>query len=274
MKAYLKLLEYDLKQGFYKNRGKLLFCLITFAMFAVSFNQELNKVLPTSKAPHFIDYLLYLSKGAVEYQPDLGVKFDIPLIWLMTHLMVAFLVSNYLMEDLYSYGTQVLLRAKNKKLWWFSKCSWLVVTVLAFYCLEFLSIFLSVKGNTSLQPNLHLNEQLNWLNMSGMHEIDMILSVIVLPFLTSLALAMIQMYLSLFLTSIYAFVLVVSYLVLSTYYLNPFFIGNDTMFLRNALLYKNGIHTNMAIVSNICIILCIILIGAVTFNRHEILKRT
>ncbi|MCL2865375.1 MAG: DUF2705 family protein [Lachnospiraceae bacterium] len=268
---FIRLCCYDLRQGFYKNLGRYLFCGILFAAFTLLFFREIERNYLSGVTRSCVDYLIFLTRGVIEYNPESGTGFEIPLIWFLQNIMLSLLVSNYVTEDLEKFGIQLMIRMRRKHAWWFSKCVWLFSTVFAFHMIKI--IFALGSGTISIQANADFNERLYGLDVRGMSRFDLLLFLWILPFLTSLTLALFQMYLSLVLSAIYAFILMIGYLVVSAFYLHPLLIGNNTMLLRSAFVYTGGIDVKKAVVITMVLSLLVIIFGYIKTKRYDILER-
>lgn len=72
-------------------------------------------------------------KGGKYLTPDqISDSYVLPAFWLGIQIVIGFLVGYYPVNDMHTYGQQVLIRSKKRTKWWISKCVWNVATVI--YC--------------------------------------------------------------------------------------------------------------------------------------------
>lgn len=278
----VKLIQHDLARGFSQNRGKLGLALAIFVVLCIYFVAAINSQsqLDVALGVNMIgdhkastaDFIMSFSKGMDVYVPSQGDKFKIPVLWMMMPVCIALLAGTYPTEDLHTYATNILIRAKSRTAWWLSKCIWVVLTVLAFYAIGGMCAlaFSLLFGNMGVFPDEQIALLVNGLDMAGVEPYQLFFALL-LPIIVSITLSLFQMLLSFLLKPMLSYILVAAYLVASIYYHTPFLIGDDSMLLRNSLFYPEGIDTSLTFAICGISILVVVIVGIFHINRTDFL---
>lgn len=278
-KSVLRVIKNDVLSGIFFNKFKYILVILFFACIVCSFIKTTLdfsfQATSLTQMPSVTDIWFNIFKGMAIYIPSKEMPFQIPFIWLMTQTLLALLIVNYPTQDLFSYGTQILIHMKKRRVWWISKCIWNICTVLSFYLSAFICVLLilAIYGNISFSFNLELNNQINYLDISITDITSSYFAIYGLPIITSVALSLIQMTLSFILSPIYSFIITIAYSVISAYYCAPFLIGNFSMIMRNSALGLGSVEILSAVI--ICCIVSTVSIvtGMIHFNRLDIIKK-
>lgn len=224
----------------------------------------------------YADYLIHAFQGMEVYIPSPDKKFDIPVIWLAMNLYAAFLIGDYPLKDILGFGQQILIRSNHRGQWWFSKCIWNLCSMLLFYGIGHLAIFLftlfSCAGTFSMVPT-EVTATLSNMDISRLTGHTWIGFVFVMPLLTSAALSLLQMTLEFVTKPIFSYAVIVCILVLSGYFFTPFFIGNGSMLLRSEFVLENGIPFTQGVLLAILLIGLTIATGYLLFSRYDVLAK-
>ncbi|MDD4700187.1 MAG: hypothetical protein PHV07_08040 [Oscillospiraceae bacterium] len=277
--SFKHVIKHDLTIGIRQNAPKYIIAILACSFFCmlffnnVSVMQQSGQVLEDGS---LMDCSIFLFRGMAVYIPSQQNPFQIPIIWLIIQVLVALLVVSYPTEDLHSYGTQILTRAKNRSVWWFSKCIWNGLTTMSFYLVVFMVVFVFtiIFGKLSFLPDQLLNQLINEINLKNVDIGQLSFALLLLPMLTSIAFSQLQMTLSFILTPIYSFFIIVCIFVASAYFCMPVFIGNFSMLLRNQLVCPQGTGSIVAIIINLSVTIISIVIGYVHFSKCDILKKS
>lgn len=272
-----KIIKHDLTIGMKQNTPKYILIAFFISLFCMMFFNGVTTFQLTEQIVSkgsMMDCTIYIFKGMNVYIPSVESPFQIPIIWLLIQVMIAFFIVNYPTQDLHSYGLQILARTKNRFLWWSSKCIWNIFTVVSIYltcftCILLLTLFF---GKLSLTPNAEISLLINEFELYNLKLSQLFVAVFVLPILTSIAISLLQMTISFILTPVYSYMIIVCIMVASAYFCSPIFIGNFSMILRNQLIYSEGSNNLTAIVMNIVVIIISITVGHLYFSRYDILK--
>ena len=280
MNTYLQVLIMQIKHDFtigtlYQWKKYIPSVLIFLCICLECYMKAQGNALAENKAT-YADYLIYAFRGMEVYIPSPDKKFEIPVIWLSMNLYVAFLIGDYPLKDILGFGQQILIRSNHRGQWWFSKCIWNLCSVLLFYFIGNLVIFLFALafcgGTVSMTPTEVVSMTAN-IDINRLTDHKWILFVFVIPFLTSITLSLVQMTLEFVTKPIFSYAIVVCILILSGYFFTPFLIGNNSMLLRSEIVLQNGIPLIAAVLFAIFLIGFTVLAGYLIFKRYDVLAK-
>ncbi len=227
--------------------------------------------------PNFADYIINIYKGVDVFEANNKMKpFEIPSEWLLINIFLSFIVGYYPLNDLKTYGPQILIRSKSRWQWWLSKCMWTATSVLIYYAIGYLVIiiFALFNGGISLVPIYEINTLVSGIDTYHFTWQQIVFTAMILPVITSIALSLLQMVISLFSNSILSNIIIITIIIASVYYCNPFLIGNYLMIWRNSIVIASkGVTTTMGISIGIFISIMSIWIGSIKFKKIDILSK-
>jgi len=276
-KIIRKLLKYDISWGILDKWKKYLAMLILSFIMTLVFIKtcEFEYIHKTiNSMPGFLDYLMNLFRGMKKFIPDGKTQFDIPVEWMAVHLLIAFLIGNYIIDDLEKCGINIITRVRSRNKWIISKIIWNVLVVLAFYLVVYIGTIISALIKTE-KLQLTLTQSVCSENFE-LYNVDVgqakyLLAIIFLPILSSLAISQMQMFLSLVVKPTIGFLIVASILILSAYSMTPYLIANLSMVQRSEIFMKDGIGILTAIFMNIIIFTISIAGSIIYFNKKNII---
>ena len=225
-------------------------------------------------SPTFADYLVFLSYGMKVYVFSTQDPFRIPINWLILHLFLSYIVGSYPFQDLMTYGQSVLLRAKSRGKWWASKCLWSICCVLIFYleAIVLSALFAAMTGRVSMSISPQIHEKIIDVSfLPGLSPGTLVLNLLIVPFITSIAISLIQLCLALILRPIYSYLAVSALLLSSAYIYSPALIGNYLMSARNSIALQNGIKASYAMPVSAAIAMIAMVIGNAIFKKYDII---
>ena len=268
MRELLKIISYDIRSSFRKNRIRWMFatiillflCVRTFG--AVSFAGTYD----------LLSELWPVMSGAREYILSEDSSFALPAYWFLFHGYFFFLIGFYPANELYLGNGQPLVRTASRTKWLISKQINLFVIAVAYYgCfLIFMLIGNYIYGGEVIPEN----EIIGYCGMPffGKSHWELFTAFILLPMLVSVALGQIQILMSLFISPVVSLMITIGYMIASVFWMNPLLIGNFSMLLR-----QDWISGNPDISVPVGVVICIILIlvssfaGIYMFQRKDIL---
>lgn len=221
------------------------------------------------------DMALYAFRGMNVYIPSPGTSFEIPVVWLLINLYLAYIIGNYPIKDIHGYGQQILLRSRKRGQWWVGKCVWNILSVVVYYGLGWLTLAaatLLTGGRLSLQVTPELLGPI--LQIQQAPTARLILSAALLPVAYSVSLSCLQMMVMMMLKPIGGYVAATCVTAASAYFYTPFLIGNGSMLLRSDLVMENGISLTVSLVSCLAVGLFSLLTGYFYFRRSDILDKS
>lgn len=225
--------------------------------------------------PGYLDGIVQIMKGMKAYDPKSGEYFNIPIFWMCFHFYLAFLIGNYAYEDLQGFGQKVMLQIGNRHTWWSSKCVWCILSVTVYYGMMSLIVMLYMTflygARGGLSPEI--TAVIQQMNIGTASSGRIITAVIILPWLTSVTLCMLQMCVSIMAKPIYAYSMVIVILVASAYFKHPLLIGNGAMLMRNADFTPGGIGSMVTAAVDVVIIIAVSIGGYFYMKKCNILER-
>lgn len=247
---FLKLLLFDIRDGLKVNARKYIISLAILAFFPIVLVLIVDRNrIPYEQSfasdPTLGDCLLYSFAGIKPYEYDPRIPFSFPAQWILLILLILFPSLNYVKHSMGGIGLQVLTRVKSKFSWWLSKQVWLCLSIVAFYILAIcvILVFGLVFG---CEASFQISEFMSWVVpvTFDIHDVivfaDYAPHMLVLFPLCMIALAEIQLLVSIVFSSITSFIVIISYLFFSSYFTSPLLIGNYAMFCRSELFIQNG----------------------------------
>lgn len=267
---------HDVGNGLTQNRGKFLLAIGMYIVSTVMFLREFQSYGPLLDSSNIslLDILIYYNKGMGVFDSLSGEPFVLPLFWISQTVLIAFVVSYYPVEDLSSYGVNVLVRSQKRWLWWLSKCVWVITAVLFFYGLGvFIAFLFTLPFGAPFEfPDTQTVLLISALDITDCN-LPMHLGSLMIPIVISMALSLTQVSLSLFIGPTYSFVALMCYVFASVFFFSPLLIADYSMLLRNALFYPGGIQALNAFVVGGVVALVSIMLGIARINRIDIVSK-
>lgn len=292
-KGIVRFIKADVIRGLKTNTVKyavmFLFVIVSIYMLnrMITSHQQIGDVCNNAG---FFDYLLYLVQGTQKYIPGKSSTFQIPVLWMVMNIIPAFLVCSYAVRDMEGQGMYMLLKNRSRRVWWLSKCIWNVVTVTLLYVIVWGTLFLgTVLGHHSISGIWTIHKDICEVIMempvqsmpqAGQLPVDIyhsglfLLAVIIVPFVISMEISLIQMTFSLIIGPVISFMVVVIICVLSAYFMNPLLLENYTMLMRsNLVLGNSGMNLMAGVIAAIVLGSITILLGFRYFSRMDIMAK-
>lgn len=224
-----------------------------------------------------MDIVFYLFQGTfpASYRFFPGDRIELPLTWI--YLLGNCLIFNldYMINDLSLNGQQIIMRCGSRRIWFASKCVWNISSTLLYFCCLFLSVsFFSLICGGGISFDLTPEVCALLLGVAGIDilpKTQIILSGIVLPFLTLMTLNIVEMVLCHFVGVIFSFLICMGMLLLVVLYDNPFLLGCGAMAIRTITNYSVQWTLLKELLVITLTILGAVIIGAIQFNKVDIL---
>lgn len=227
--------------------------------------------------PTMMDYIIRIFNGIEPYIPEPSKPFEVPFLWAIPNFYVAFMVANYPTNDLFGFGKHMVLQSKSRVKWYLGKCLWTACTVLGCYLMVYLPPVILSAFTGTLSLRVTDAEVMAGSLMADYAAADPALlafHVLLLPFLTSLALSFIQLFLEFLWKPIFGITAVICILIASAYYTTPFLPSNFSILLRSAYALEGGMSFGLGLTVSLALILSFAGIGAFYFNRYDILDKS
>lgn len=262
---FWQLFKHDMREQIIKHWYYFLLVLPLIFYLCVDFKSLLEGM---GKVPDFMDMLIWIFYGVKEYIPNEN-PFEIKIEFMLIHIVLACMIAYYPIKDLSVSGRQIFIRVRNNTIWWFSKCVWLVITVVLYYLAVYACIA-AAAGNMILYPQ---KEVLLWTGvLENFGSTAEYLEVLVLlPMATTLAVSFVQMLLSVITAPAYGFFAIVLNLLLSSYFYCHWIPGNFLMFNRSFLAREEGIGLAWPLVVDAVLVFVCVIAGAVYIKKKDLL---
>lgn len=264
-------LGYGLRVGLPRTAGIYGASVVLFAVLCWAMVLKASQ-LPIDGQPRWIDYALNAYAGIRTPVP--GAVIAVPMAWLLPQLLLCLIVASSPFRSVSSQGLQVLLRAGSRLSWWTAMWGWTLLGVLGFYLGAVLvwCVFGLFTGGLCGVPQDFLELALNGLNVAGLSPGQVQLALLACV-ATSLALAMVQIVLSVLIHPLAAFVAAVAYYIVSTLVTTKWLVGDHAMVARNKLFDEHGTSSATMLLVAASIAVVALVIGFLAFRRRSILPR-
>lgn len=278
-KNSVDLIVYELKNGIlfkWKKYAPLAVISFFFCVFFFTRTMQISQIKGESAMPVFMDYIIYLFKGMEEYIPESGQPFTVPVIWFVINFYIATVIANYPTNDICGFGRTVLLQHKSRANWFFNKCVWAIASVAVCFLLIYIPPFLislctgglSLTASSGVSILTALEIDCTFLPKGELLVISMLL-----PFLTSVAVSVIQLALEFILKPVYSYMVIICFWIVSAYFCTPVIFGNNSMIMRSNYFNFNGVRPLTGII--ICSVLtaAAAVCGIFYFKRYDIIDK-
>lgn len=269
------LFRYDLYRGICCQWKRLLLVFLLCAGSGIYLYAQTSRIAVhyhLQSGATFMDHLLHLLHGMEPYTAAPGRRFELPVTYLGIFACTSFLVGGYLREDLHGTGLQMAVRSRTRKDWVLSKILWNVAAVTTVYGVIVLTALLMSGGG--LKPTAQLGRILmrfDAVGQSGLSDGQLFLLMLGGAYLTSLAVAQLQMAIEMIFSPMAGFIGVMGLVFLSAYITSPFLPGNYFMIQRNELFLEGGMQTGVGIAFNLTIIAVSVMADFYCFKKRDIL---
>lgn len=266
---WLKLLRYDIRSGLLRWRYLAvppLFCIPCFYNWI--------QIQNAGCVGTWMDYLVGCFKGILPVASM--ADFEFPILWFLVMAGCLFLNLDYPLNDLTDAGQQIIVRCRNKKAWFLSKCVWSLLSTTVYVILGSATAFAFAVfsgGSTDLNITCDVMQKaLGIFCLTNPGAAQTLLVGVILPYFTLAAVNMLQLALSLVVKPIISFLTCVCLLVASLFYSSPYFVGNGAMAARSGILIDGLLDPLPIALACAGIMILSIAIGMIRFNRMDHLR--
>lgn len=274
--SLLSLLKHDIFEGIickwkYYFLAILFFVFVDF-VFVTNVNSSFS-ALNINIQCSISDIVINTFLGNEPFDPAVNKGVNLSITWFVFHALLFSFISFYITNDLKKNTTSLLLRVRSKKLWWTSKYIWCIATVFLYYSLFFAIaiIFASCFGTASFDVSNLIADEFFGMQIKNISVWKMLFSSLLLPMIISVAIAVFESALSLVLKPIYSFIVLICYLVASTFYYSEYLLFNFSMVIRNNFEGVNGVSNQYGMLIAILIIVVSYFAGMTFIKRKDIL---
>ena len=233
---FLKMLKYDLRFGLLKQ-----WKVYIIAIFVAYWSMRNYDIIQSGTKSVF-DYWCFLFEGQARYYFSNDGIFRIPVYWIILFILPAFIIGDYAVSDLHGFGKGLIIKNGSRFQWAIAKIFWCIISVFLYVSVLMITVIVySVAKGASfdISVNNYSDYLLVYINVS---KIDVLIQFILLPVISIITICIIQLTLTMFCEPIIAYVIIISYDVLSVYFTSSAFIGNYAMVLRNNRVVEDGLN--------------------------------
>lgn len=234
LKKYLRMFRYELKNSLYCNRFMFAAAFLFILFGCIYF----RRITEGYESVSYLDYCMNMLHG-FERIDDKDISKDFPVIYMCLGLIISFITGRTMFDD---RGYSVLVHGKSRPAWIACKVlSVLVNTGILYILVIILSLCFGDKENTL---NAEICSRFFKTDRCALNCEDTALVIAVfllIPLMSSLAVAQIQIVVSLCLGSMPGYIAAIIIYVLSVFEVNPVFIANGCMVQRSIYFMEGGI---------------------------------
>lgn len=215
--------------------------------------------------------------GMKKYVPNITEPFPIPVIWLLIHITPLIVLANSISCEFSVYEQQIIYRIQDRRLWWIKKMCGIVIQVTLYYIIIYLMLFLySIFFHISIDLN-YSNGIFSAVdfgeNANNSYGENLELECMLLPYMFTLTLAIIQCVLSLWVKPTIAIVFSIFILFTSAYYASPLLPGSYSMAMRSDKFLGDGVNIYIGICYYCFEIVLSFLVGMKRFSNIDIITK-
>jgi len=272
----MKLLKRDIALGTIRNWFKFLVVILVVIVYSHFLALMIRSGVENGGFYNngtVMDYLLYVTQGMEVFHFSPEKYFSIPIYWFVFQIGISYMIAYYPEKDFKNFGKKIFLSSGSRLKWWISKCIWGAFNVVLYFAV----LILAVMGIAKLH-----GAEMSWIfteeimtrffgsNMQYVNGQDVWLIAIILPCLMTIALSLLQIFLSFILTPVVSFAMMCGIYIVSAYYTSWVLPGNYTMWLRSSYVGMEGINPQSGILIAAFIIVASIFAGCIYFEKCDI----
>lgn len=273
---FLRMLRYDLVNGYRSNKIKLIIAAVLFFIPCLMLIGEIKTYQETDGMVYSIgilDFAAYTFRGSLPYEKNTGATFQIPVVWFTLQFFVMYMVSVYPTKDLGGFGKDVIFYSRSRCKWWCSKYLWSLQMVIAYYGLG-----IAVMAGASIIYNKGL---LVWSGTSAHFVIPIVgmgnaslaeleIKALVGVLITSLSMATVTLLISVMLSTIYAVLINTILLVVTSFVRSNFLPYEYSIILRDGGIDPLGHDVRHGILMSLVLIVTTFLLGVYYIRKIDL----
>lgn len=275
---FINIITGDIDRGIIKRKKIYLLFIAAVILLCIVTTMKLESMMALGKVHgecSVADLYMIFYKGSNIMNPGDGKLIYLTEQYLFLSLGMAYIIGNYAAKDLKGFGLQVIIRSRSAGLWWFGKLVWCVISgIIAHITIYITMIFICIIKGWSLgfSVNAEVLKALGYKNSDIMVSAGNLLVIcILIPFLSVLALSVLQMFVSLLISPVVSLLLVTVEMLAAIYSNSAVFLSNGIMFVRNSMFYAGGTNSFYMILSSLIFIFLITFVGIFYFSKIDFL---
>ncbi len=267
--------KYDAKCGILHQWYMFLFpfviSLISLSTYFICLQTEIEYL---DREPLFTDVWIYLFKGEKPFNEIYRNEFRFPMLWMFLQTTLSFMIGKYPFSELYdNHGAFALLKGRSRARWMISKLLWVLCTCILYYFVILITTLMFCIA-CHIPLRLTLSPSASPFYLCSIQEIDgiQLLGIMLLPFLTSVALSMLQTAVSLVSEAVVGFGVSLAICSISIFTEHALAFGNCSILMRNSIFGYSDIRTEHAIAILFSVIVISIVFCLLYFKNYDVLR--
>ncbi|MGN1191337.1 MAG: hypothetical protein ACI4S0_01585 [Dorea sp.] len=235
-----------------------LFCCNIFGIFQSNLMTEFQ-----IEGFHMADCIAYMIHGSLPGNRMAATdRFEFSAMWMIL-LMFQFLIPlDYPVKTMELWGYPYFMHSSRRS-WWNAKCMYVLSTNVLTEIIKFSAVImyclvkhipLSMQNNPLFYEIIFGDAKLNF--SAAFSSGQNIMLLLVIPLLGIMAMSIVQLFLSVWIHPIIAYLGTIAWLIASVFAIHPLLIGNCTMPIRNLLIDEDGLPSIMEV--SVCILSMIV----------------
>lgn len=268
----------DIDRGVIKRKHVYLLTALLLVMVCIAVSMKLNAQGTKERingSVSIADIYMAFFRGSPVINPDDGKNFYLSEAYLLLTVGAAYIVGSYAVRDLYGVGMQIIIRCRSVRQWWFSKIIWCAISSAFIHLTIFLSmLMISIINHYELTLSVNSSVLLNL--GYGNSELpvtapEIFIMCFLLPYLSTFSLTLLQMLLSLILSPVIAFVLIMAEAAACIYSSSGLFLSNGLMFIRNNMFCNSGTDIREMLICTIMAVIISSAAGLVYMSKTDLI---
>lgn len=254
----------DIKEGilrkFYKYIVIIVITLLISVMYICTYNNLIQEGKIDNTGFTIADIWIYCFRGKL-IEVSNGISELPSAVYLLFQLIIAFIIGDYARKDYDSRARYIIVRTKSRISWIAGKMVWVWCALsMVYLCmlttLELVCIIHS-QGNIGCAINTELAYRITGVELAyNYHTSVVFLKLLIMSYITSLALGSLQLMVSFIINSEVGYMMVVVVVILSAYIRNALCIGNAFMYVNTSYI-SGGIINPLHIIVVSCLVIMI-----------------
>lgn len=273
-----RLLRYNIRTGFWRCWYKALLIWSYVAVCCVEFLLRLKIVYGHVEMPtvSWGNYLMYVIGGVAEFHPGTE-KIEIPVRWLMLHILILYSMADFPIYELFHMGNVTLVKCKSRFRWLISKVEWIVLHLLVVYAgILVVTLGMAKLFDAVITTEINFNVLNDLMHTGSTYETlgpGSLMGYFLIGTGAALFVALMQLLLSVWMKPILGFAGAIIWLTVSLYIPSVWMNGNILIPLRSIWIVENGYTMKEAIVTLAIQVPLLLVIGILVFRKYDLLEK-
>lgn len=270
----------DIDRGIVKRKKLYLLFAAVAALLCLMAYLNLNSKIRLGQiegAISIADVYMVFFKGSRILSLNDSSEFYMSEQYLLLSLIIAFMVGNYAVRDMYGYGLQIIIRSRSVAKWWLGKVIWCFISNIIIHLVIFFSMtVISLCSHYSFEISLNRTLLATFgypQAVGGITAQEAAVMIFVLPFMATFALCMLQMLLSVVFSPIVSLVVLMAEMAACLYSGMGIFLSNGLMFVRNDIFCADGTNNMQMLIAQTLTIALTVLAGIIYMKKTDMLSQ-